>query len=222
MNVREWNIGARRATRLCTEPGAPALYVHASLEEAERLARTGWTVIALDGIDWNHDLSPWQAKAVFRGQPDFGGGAGEYLRELTEQIIPAVEADIQPWTRSIMGYSLAGLFAVYAAVETGMFESVASVSGSMWFPGFAEYVQNALNIPGLAYFSVGDKEKHSRNAAFQSIEDSTFAVIEAMRRRGTDTMFERNPGTHFDDPAGRMMKAMEWLVRKTKKVENRR
>lgn len=214
---REWTIGMRKAVRFCTESGAPALYVHASVEETEMLAQTGWTVIALDGIDWNHDLSPWKAKAVFRGQSDFGGGAGEYLRELTQQIIPEVEADIQPYTRSIMGYSLAGLFAVYAAFETGMFDSVASVSGSMWYPGFAEYIENALWLTGFAYCSVGDREKYSRNAAFRSIEDSTFAVIRAMRKRGADTMFERTPGTHFDDPAGRMLRAMECLVSKTKK-----
>ena len=208
---REWTIGARRVTRFCCEPGAPVLYVHSSVEEAERLAQDGWTVVAIDGIDWNHDLSPWQAKAVFRGQPDFGGGAGEYLRELKEQIIPAVEADIRPYCRAVMGYSLAGLFAMYAALETGMFDAAASVSGSMWYPGFAEYVPNAFCLTGYAYFSVGDKEKNSRNAAFQSIEDCTFAVMKAMRARGAETMFERNPGTHFDDPAGRMLKAARWM-----------
>lgn len=212
---REWMIGTRRVTRFCTEPGAPALYVHCSAEEAETLAKDGWTVIALDGIDWNHDLSPWQAKAVFRGQPDFGGGAGEYLRELTQGILPEVESDIQPWSRAIMGYSLAGLFAVYAALETGMFDSAASVSGSMWYPGFAEYAQNAGYMLGFAYFSVGDKEKNSRNAAFRSIEDCTFAVMKAMNSRGAETMFERNLGTHFDDPAGRMVRALEWLQKKT-------
>ena len=216
MNVRQWNIGNRRITRFCTDPGAPALYVHASLEEAQQMAQNGWTVIVLDGIDWNHDLSPWKAKAVFRGQPDFGGGAEAYLCELTQQIIPAVEADIQPCARSILGYSLAGLFAVYAAAETGMFESAASVSGSMWFPGFVQYAENAPHVPGFAYFSVGDREKRSRSAVFQTIEDSTLAVIGAMRERGADTMFEYNPGTHFDDPAGRMMKAMKRLDDKMK------
>ena len=216
---REWTIGKRRVACFCCELGAPALYVHSSVEEAELLARDGWTVVAIDGIDWNHDLSPWRAKTVFRGQPDFGGGAREYLRELKDRIIPTVEADIQPYCRAIMGYSLAGLFAVYAALETGMFDSVASVSGSMWYPGFAEYAENAQWLTGYAYFSVGDKEKNSRNAAFRSIEDCTSAVIRALRSRGTETMFERNPGTHFDDPAGRMLKAARWMKARVDKNE---
>ena len=130
-------------------------------------------------------------------------------------VIPAVEEDLQPRARAIMGYSLAGLFAVYAALETRLFDAAASVSGSMWFPDFVRFVEKQHTVVRFAYFSVGDREKHSRNAAFRSIEDCTFAVIDAMRARGAQAMFERNPGTHFDDPSGRMLKAarrmMAWV-----------
>ena len=41
-------------------------------------------LIALKVDDWNHDLSPWSAPAVFGGG-DFGDGAGETLsRALAE------------------------------------------------------------------------------------------------------------------------------------------
>ncbi|MBQ0070847.1 MAG: hypothetical protein KBS81_03175, partial [Spirochaetales bacterium] len=37
--------------------------------------------------DWNRDLSPWKAKAVFNGE-DFSGGADAFLRLLLEKTIP--------------------------------------------------------------------------------------------------------------------------------------
>ena len=42
----------------------------------------------------------------------------------------------------IAGYSLAGLFALWAAWNSGYFRRVASVSGSLWYPGFTDYIRN--------------------------------------------------------------------------------
>ena len=208
MNIREWMIGTRRITRFCSDVAAPVVYVHGS---AGGIRECGWTVVAVEGIDWNRDLTPWPAKAVFRGQPDFGGGAEAYLRELTEEIIPTAEADLKPSARAIAGYSLAGLFAVYAALETKMFDAAASVSGSMWYPGFEEHVRQKESVPRLAYFSVGDREKLGRNAAFHSIEDCTQQICDVLAVRGARTVFELNPGGHFDNPDGRVQKAFDWM-----------
>ena len=208
MNVREWTFGALRVRRFCGEACAPVVYVSGG---AVGLENCGWTVISVEGIDWNRDLTPWPAKAVFRGQPDFGGGAADYLRVLTQEIMPGAEEDLQPPKRAVMGYSLGGLFAVYAALETDAFDAAASVSGSMWYPGFAEYAAQKKRAPECAYFSVGEREKLSRNAAFRSIEDCTHAVMHALEERGAATVFELNPGGHFDDAPGRMRRALEWL-----------
>ena len=86
------------------------------------------TVAAVEGVDWNCELTPWPAPPVARGQPDFGGGADALLGELAGRILPEVEAELRPSARWIAGYSLAGLFAVYAALSTRLFARVASVS----------------------------------------------------------------------------------------------
>ena len=70
------------------------------------------TVAAVEGVDWNRELTPWPAPPVARGQPDFGGGADALLGELAGRILPEVEAELRPSARWIAGYSLAGLFAV--------------------------------------------------------------------------------------------------------------
>lgn len=208
MSVKRWRFGELCVTRMCENASAPVLYVHGNVNGMEKF---GWTVVSIEGIEWNRDLTPWPAKAVFRGQPDFGGGADAHLHRLTGEIMPAVEADLKPQMRIIAGYSLAGLFAVYAALETKLFCAAASVSGSMWYPDFSEYVRRKDSAPELAYFSVGDKEKLGRNAAFHSIEERTQEVMLALRGRGAETVFEKNPGGHFDNPENRMRRAADWL-----------
>lgn len=208
MTVREWRLGDVRVTRRCADASAPAVYIHGFSEVPEAF---GWTVISIDGIDWNRDLTPWPAKAVFRGQPDFGGGAGAYLRTLTEEIMPTAEEGLNPGERIIAGYSLAGLFAVYAALETERFDACASVSGSMWYPAFAEYAARKKKDVKAAYFSVGDREKLGRNRAFHAIEECTACIAEALSGCGAETVFELNPGGHFDNPEGRMLRALQWL-----------
>ena len=55
--------------------------------------------------DWNKDLSPWKAPAVF-GREDFGEGAGDTLSEILNYCTDRTKKYY------IGGYSLAGLFAL--------------------------------------------------------------------------------------------------------------
>lgn len=200
-----------------TEPGLPVIYLHMSHADAaqlaDRLSDCALTLIAIEGVDWNRDLTPWPGRAVFRGQPDFGGGGEEYLKELTEEIISEAEAQhgLQPGVRWIAGYSLAGMFALWAAVRSSVFDGAASVSGSLWYEGLAEFVCNAGRLPGQVYLSVGDREKQGRNEAFRRIEDCTRRIEAYLRAEDVRTVFELNPGGHFEDPAGRIERAIRWL-----------
>ena len=70
-------------------------------------------MIAVKVNDWNNDLSPWAAPPVFGKEP-FGDGAKATLDYLQREIISSFVG------RSIYlgGYSLAGLFALWAAYQT--------------------------------------------------------------------------------------------------------
>ena len=82
--------------------------------------------------DWNKDLSPWPAPAVF-GNEDFGEGAAETLAFLLNNVVPAGKA---PGAKTFLGgYSLAGLFALWAGYRTDRFDGIAAASPSIWFPG---------------------------------------------------------------------------------------
>ena len=81
-------------------------------------------LIALKAEDWNRDLSPWKAPAVF-GNADFGDGATDKLREVLEHC------QDQDRTYYIGGYSLSGLFALWVAYQTDVFKGVAAASPSI-------------------------------------------------------------------------------------------
>ena len=66
------------------------------------------------------------------------------LRFLIEQIIPILKQQFNlPESVKIIlgGYSLAGLFALWASTQMGLFYGIAATSPSVWFPGWMEFEQ---------------------------------------------------------------------------------
>lgn len=167
---------------------------------------------AISGVDWNRELSPWSVSKVFRGGEDFDGGGPAFLSILTGQIIPLVESqlDFAPVSRAIAGYSLAGLFSLWATFQTDLFDRAASISGSMWFDGFLNYMKSAAPPKGLrqVYLSLGDKEKNARNQRMATVEDRTRQTAELFRVWEIPTIFEMNPGGHFQDVSGRIARGI--------------
>ncbi len=49
------------------------------------------TIVAVTGMDWEVVFSPWAAKGVPKGSPDFKGDSPEFLDLLRNIIIPSVE-----------------------------------------------------------------------------------------------------------------------------------
>lgn len=189
--------------------------MHGDAQEAMRLLpELRAAIVSVDGFDWNKDLSPWPAKAVF-GDEDFGGAADAFLKTITEELVPAAERamDIEPLWRGVAGYSLAGLFAVYAVYKSSLFTRAASVSGSVWFDNWPEFAENTPFAAKVthAYFSVGAKEKKTRNVRMQPVEDNTRRMCELFRERGVKSTFVLNPGNHFVDAQKRLADALRVL-----------
>jgi predicted alpha/beta superfamily hydrolase len=188
---------------------------HEAAPLADLLAAHALLLVAVDEPDWETHFSPWPAPKVFKGSADFGGLADAYLGTLTHEIVPAAEAaaGIAPQWRGLAGYSLAGLLSVYAPYQTDIFSRTASVSGSLWFDGLADFLQHAPpTLPERAYFSVGDREKNSKNPRLACVETRTQAAQQLMQARGASSIFELNPGGHFEHVPARMARAVEWLL----------
>ena len=163
---------------------------------------------------WNDALSPWKSPAVW-GKQGFGGKAGKTLRFLTEQVIPSLKQqfDLPENVKIILGgYSLAGLFALWASTQTDLFYGVAAASPSVWFLGWMEFEQQHPIQAQHVYLSLGDKEERTKNAVMAAVGDNIRALHSRLAERGTDCTLEWNSGGHFKDADLRTAKAFRWVM----------
>ena len=180
--------------------------IEAEAAEIKRLTGQDFCLLTLKVNDWNLDLSPWKAPAVF-GNEDFGEGASDTLAELLTYCEDKSKRYI------IGGYSLAGLFALWAAYQTDVFAAVAAASPSIWFPGFAEYMKKSCIHAGSVYLSLGDKEAKTRNPVMATVADRIRDAYSLLKEQGINTALEWNPGNHFKDPDIRTAKAFAWVMK---------
>ena len=163
---------------------------------------------------WNDALSPWEAPAVW-GKQGFGGNAADTLRFLTEQVIPTLEQQFHlPENVKIIlcGYSLAGLFALWASTQTKLFYSVAAASPSVWFPGWMEFEQRHPIQAQCVYLSLGNKEEHTKSTVMAVVGDNIRTLHSRLTERGADCTLEWNSGGHFKDADMRTAKAFRWTM----------
>ena len=161
-------------------------------------------------------MVPWNSPPAFKNAKPCTGGADDYLRLLTEEIIPTAEREISgvPRWRGIAGYSLAGLFALYAIYQTVLFSRVGSTSGSLWFPGMKEYIfsHEPKRWPDCMYFSLGDRESQTRNSVLRTVRQNTEEIHAFCQSEGVDTVFQLNPGNHYDHAVERTAAGLYWLL----------
>ena len=195
-------------------PGASAVLiepihtVEGMAEEAEiirELAGDDFLLRAVP-VDWFRDLSPWPAPPVFGNTP-FGDGA----RETLERILALTG---EPGKQYVLGgYSMGGLFALWAAYQTDVFAGVAAVSPSVWFPGFAEYTLSRPLLTGHVYLSLGDREEKTKNPALAAVGRRIRELYQRMEEQGISCCLEWNQGNHFMDPDRRTAKGFSWVLK---------
>lgn len=175
-------------------------------------ASENFRLVAFVTDDWNNDLSPWEAPAVF-GKDGFGGGAEKTLQEIISYC------DDKTKTYYIGGYSLAGLFALWAAYRTDVFTGVAAASPSVWFPGFTDHIGEKKPGCERVYLSLGDKEEKTRNEVMSTVGAKIRLTYKLLSSQGVDCVLEWNEGNHFKDPHIRTAKAFSWIIGKRDKDE---
>ena len=153
--------------------------------------------------DWQREMSPWPAAALSKDAEAFSGGADAYLESLLSAILPWATERIHGKASfmGIAGYSLAGLFALYAMYKTDVFSRVAGMSGSFWFPEFKEFCkENTMKIlPEKLYLSIGDQESKTRHPILKTMQENTEELLEYFRSLGIPCKYELNRGNHFQD-----------------------
>lgn len=163
--------------------------------------------------DWNKELSPWQAPAVF-GKQDFGAGAEETLKSI-EGILPTLKKHYNlPENAPVVlgGYSLAALFSLWSAYESTSFDAIAAASPSVWFPGWLDYAKAHEPKAGIIYLSLGDREDKTRNPVMRTVSACIKEQHVLLQEAGIKTTLTWNPGNHFQHPEQRCAKGFTWCL----------
>lgn len=201
----------------------------------------GAHIVAISDTDWENDLTPWPAAGVPAGEPRFKGESESFLELLCRQVVPRVERALGFHTeipgfqdatydgpygfaadesvqsdavhRTLIGVSLAGLFALWQWVECDMFHDIGCVSGSFWYDGFTDWLASR-NIPrktGRAFLLLGDRESRTAVKTFQRVTVETERVVLRLRKAGIQTDFRMVPGDHYANPIPRLELALASL-----------
>lgn len=237
-------------TQMSSVAGAPIVYLLGDMADNSPVqVPVGVSLVNVHVDLWEENFSPWCAPRVFAKGPNFGDGAQKTLDTLINHVIPWTESELTepPAYRVLVGYSLAGLFSLWAGVSqqvargcqpddvssqpgpssqpgapyvdapVATFQRIGAVSGSFWFPGLLDYVDQQLNggAVGLihAYLSLGDREARTPNPQIMHVRENAELLASKLKNAGITSTFELNRGNHFQNVEGRMQKALDWLVK---------
>lgn len=182
----------------------------------ESFDSTAFSAVAVECSSWNDMLTPWKAPAAFSNGDSFGGKADLFLVKLKNDIIPEAEALTgTPDFRGIAGYSLAGLFALYAFYTTDLFDLCGCVSGSVWYDGFEDWALERFPVSasGSIFFSLGNKEEKTRNQKMQHTGQIMRNICEKLNETDSyDASFRYTRGNHFEGHTQRMNECLSWLL----------
>ena len=164
-----------------------------------------FTLTAFRICDWNTELSPWKAPAVF-SREDFGDGAAKTLCYVQDELVSRFKGN----RYCLGGYSLAGLFALWSGYQTDVFSSIVAASPSVWFPKWIEFAGSHQMKACRVYLSLGDKEPKAKNPVMARVGECIERMHELLDCEKT---MEWNEGNHFKDSALRTAKGMAWAIK---------
>ena len=177
---------------------------------------SSFALASLPEVDWDADYTPWPSSEL-NGR-EMAGRADALLDATQGPLLSAALDRLGGAARlGILGYSLGGLFALYAASRADSpFDCAASVSGALWYERFADYAATAP-FPKLtrAYVSLGLKEAKTTRGPMGRNKAASEAIRATLAQRlGEDNAaFEWNNGNHFFEVPQRVGKAIAFLCK---------
>lgn len=219
MNKREYTL-SNRTCYLYRDTEAAQLLVQPvdehdldaldqEVETIRSLTDQPFSLVAFMINDWNQELTPWPAPPVF-GKTPFGDGAPATLDFILKRLLPETQ---EQESRVILGgYSLAGLFALWAAYQTDRFEGIVAASPSVWYPKWIDYASANSAHASSIYLSLGDKEEKAKNQVMAQVGSAIRRQHELLAGQMNNTILEWNPGNHFVDSAKRTAQGFAWVM----------
>lgn len=183
-------------------------------DEVKALTNNDFSLAVFDVTDWNAQFSPWTAPPVF-GKDSFSGKGNDTLRFLEDEFLPEIKSKFPKSEVFLTGYSLAGLFSLWALYETDKFNGAVCCSSSLWFDKWDEYASlHRIKSPSTIYMSLGDREEKTKNKVMSKVGDRTRRQAEILKEDPNveKLYFEWNEGGHFDEPLKRVAKGITRIL----------
>lgn len=183
-------------------------------DEVKALTDKDFSLAVFDVTDWNAQFSPWPAPAAF-GKDAFSGKGNDTLRFLENELLPEIKSKFPRSEVFLTGYSLAGLFSLWALYESDKFNGAVCCSSSLWFDKWDEYASlHRIKSPSTIYMSLGDREEKTKNKVMAKVGDRTRRQAEILKDDPNveKLFFEWNEGGHFDEPLKRVAKGITRIL----------
>lgn len=205
----------------------PVIYINGEVPVTKLLAElkkmsvpAEFLLLSIKPQNWNDDFTPWTAPAFRNGETAPKGNADAYIEKLITKIKPYIDDHYrtkrEPEHNILLGYSLGGLAALYTLCKTNIFAKTGSLSGSLWYDGFIDFMENQhfVGENRQVYLSLGKKEAKSQNARMGQVAECTRRMQFLLEKEfGKENVtFEWNNGGHFHEIPNRFAKALRWLL----------
>lgn len=194
----------------------PSLEGMGFLDHIEKTAGIyGCSIAVISVSNWNDDLTPWPAPGVFRAKEPFGGMAEVFLDTFLGCIWEIEDSMglVSP-KRYLIGVSLSGLFAVWTLSKTDIFCGIGSISGSLWYDSFVEWLEKAeMRNPSVKVFMcLGDRERFSKDNRISQVKTLTESAVRILESKNIEISFQLVEGTHFSPLEPRIDLAFKKLL----------
>jgi predicted alpha/beta superfamily hydrolase len=182
--------------------------------EAEKIAAATdlpFVLAVFEVRDWTLDLMPWPDRNISR-EEKAGKRAKATLDFVLKSLLPALEEMFGAGLPVILGgYSLGGLFALWASALSDRFSAVAAASPSLWIRDWLPFVRKHPPSASCLYLSLGDREEHVKNQAIARVGECVRETYRLLSDTKHCTLVWEE-GNHFTDNDGRLARAFAWCM----------
>ena len=188
--------------------------LEAEAAQLTALAAKPFLLVTIELEDWTTGLMPWWDGNISR-DPEAGKHGQETLAFIVDDLLPELESRYGVLPVILGGYSLGGLFALWASCRTDRFRAVAAASPSVWIHGWLPFAKKQAPMADAVYLSLGDREEQVKNQAIARVGDNLRTYYELLQDQlGPDRCtLVWEEGNHFTDNAGRLARAFAWCLR---------
>ena len=166
------------------------------------------------------DFTPWQAKALRPGSPDFGGKLASYHDHLFGHIFKSIaqEFRLDESRMAYGGYSLGGLAAISSLHSSDKMPFIFSICGSFWYPDFVDYCKanQLINNSCSVYLHNGLTEGAKHKNRLTKAPSYAKEVHELIKKQCVSTYAAFDPYGHHDHLQERYDAFSDWLIEQWK------